>query len=441
MDRIAIIEQIRSNNKLLSIPQVLSQVLEEVGKEDFSPDKLARVILKDPTLTGRVLRLVNSSFYQRVARIKTVNQAISVLGVTTVKCMALSTSVFHPDKVTRESGVDAGALFTYEMAIAAASEQIAGTVKYKAREEAFIAGLLQDLGILFLIHHYPKEYRKITARKLGVQSLLEAERHVFGIDHAEVGGYLAEAWKLPEYVIRAIRSHHDLADPESDDQLSNIVRLAVLLTSDHFSGYETNIEKRLAAINTMAEVLGISKEQVDEISSSLLPRTITTAEFLGVDIGDIEQMLVKANQEIWKSYLTIENLFKERQELSRKLLAEEHAKGAESSKNVAMATLSHYLNNAVMAIYGRSQLLRLQHSKGVDDQLVARLPENLDVVDRSVRKIVAVLEEMKDISPIDSNKFSSMSEALNIDDRIARRLEKMEKARDLTTVVTAPVKS
>ena len=95
MDRISIIENIRTNNKLLSLPQVLSEVLKEVGKEDSSPDSLARIILKDPSLTGRVLRLSNSSFYHRFSDIKTVNQAVSVLGVTTVKCLALSSSIFR----------------------------------------------------------------------------------------------------------------------------------------------------------------------------------------------------------------------------------------------------------------------------------------------------------------------------------------------------------
>ncbi len=96
MKKISIVDQIRRDSDLLSLPQVLSEVLKEVGKEDFSANKLADIILKDPSLTSRVLKMSNSSFYQRFAEIKTVHQAISVLGATTVKCLALSTSVFRP---------------------------------------------------------------------------------------------------------------------------------------------------------------------------------------------------------------------------------------------------------------------------------------------------------------------------------------------------------
>ena len=79
MDRNAIIEEICRNSQLFSMPQVLSEVLEQVGKEDFSPDALGKIILKDVNLTGRILHLVNSPYYHRRSEIKTVNQAISIL--------------------------------------------------------------------------------------------------------------------------------------------------------------------------------------------------------------------------------------------------------------------------------------------------------------------------------------------------------------------------
>jgi signal transduction histidine kinase len=91
-----------------------------------------------------------------------------------------------------------------------------------------------------------------------------------------------------------------------------------------------------------------------------------------------------------------------------------------------MATLSHYLNNAAMAIYGRSQMTRMLLQKGDADQLIEKLPESLDVIDKSIQKMVAVLAEMSEISPIDEVDFLCTSQAMNMDDRIARRLEQMD---------------
>ena len=425
MDKIPIIDQIRRNDNLLSLPQVLSEVLEEVGKEDFTADSLASIILKDPSLTSRILRMANSSYYHRLSDIKTVNQAVSVLGVTTVKCLALSSSVFNPDKIARESGVDPKEFFAYVLSIASASERIARAVSYEAPEEAFIAGLLHDIGVMFLLYHHPQEYSRALKGEVGAKTLVEAETSTFGADHCEIGSHLAETWNLPSYVSDCIACHHHIGRINEKSILQNVVALAVLLTSDRFSGYEMGLEERLRLISQVPDRLSLSKSQIDEISSSLLARTIDAAEYLGVDIGNIENMLVRANQEIWKSYLTIENLFKERQELSENLLREEHSRGAMEAKNIALATLSHYLNNATMVIYGRTQLIRMVLKKGDTECLLEKLPADMDVMDKSVEKIVAVLEEMREISPLDQKEFYNMSQALNIDDRIKQRLEKM----------------
>src|SRR3972149_12075140 len=97
MNKIDLVDEIRRRDDLLSLPQALSEVFREMGRPDFSSDALASIILKDPSLTGRILKLANSAFYQRFSGIATVNKAIQMLGVTTVKCLALSSSIFNPD--------------------------------------------------------------------------------------------------------------------------------------------------------------------------------------------------------------------------------------------------------------------------------------------------------------------------------------------------------
>lgn len=435
MDRTTIIDQIKRNDKILSLPQVLMEILDEIGKEDFSSEKLSNIILRDPSLTGRVLKLANSSFYHRVQEIKTVHQAVSMVGMVTVKCMALSTSVLDPGKIESNSGVNPKSFFTYVLSIASASEEIAKSLKFKSVEEAFIAGLLSDIGVLFFLHHYPKEYRKVIQNKVNADDIITAEREVFGVDHAEVGYHLAEVWGLPTYVLNSIRDHHYLADISEKDPLTNIIRLATLLSTDQYSGFEGQTIDRLDKIGRVSKALDISKDKVNEITFTLLPKTIEMAEYLGVDIGDINEMLTKANEEMWKSYLTIENLFKERTELSQKLLIEERAKGAEELKNITMATLSHYLNNAVMIIYGRSQLLRMLNNKGDIQKLTEGMEGYLDVMDNAVRKIVAVIEEMKEISPIDAKKYNKMSKALNIDDLINKRMSLSEGSNGISDMV------
>lgn len=427
MDKVKIVQHIQTGHDLLSLPQTLSEILKEAENPNFNAETLSKIILKDPALTGRVLKVANSSFYSRISNIRTVNQAVQMLGVTTVKCLALSTSIFRPEKIKKETGFDPQNLFNAFVSVATGSERIAQMVGYKRPEEAFIAGLLHDVGILYLLEYYPQEYRRILDHKVKAHRLSDAEKEVFGIDHAEVGFFLATRWRLPEYVSNAIRSHHSFTSMDEYETISRCVLLATLLMPNSVGHFPGDLEERVLLMNRAAESLEISKHQMDEISLHMITATVQVANQMGVDIGSQEDLLTRANREIWRTYSTIENLFKERQELTSRLLAEERQKGALESKNIAIATLSHYLNNAAMAVYGRSQILRMMCSRSDPQTLAEKLPESLTVIDRSVRKIVAVLAEMKAISPVEEMKFINTSMALNLDERIDSRLKEMDK--------------
>jgi HD-like signal output (HDOD) protein len=427
MDKLMILSQVREGRDLLSLPQALAQILREVDNPDFGSDQLARIILKDPPLTAKILKLANSSMYRRYSRVSNVHQAVQTLGAVTVKCLALSSSVFHPEQIKANSGVDPQRYFENVLTVAAACEKIAGTIGYRSVEEAFIAGLLHDMGTLFFLHNHPKDYRLVVeSRTKGISGIIDAERRVFGTDHCEVGSLLAGRWRLPDYIQLAINDHHSTDPGNADNPIPKIVRLATLMVDQSLTGHVIDLETRLPAIVAAATTLNISKEQLDQISMSLLPATVATAEYLEVDIGSVESILTRANQEIWRTYFMVENLFRERQELTQKLLQQERARGAFENKAVAMATLSHYLNNAVMAIYGRSQMIRIQLRKHENESVLEKLPSGLNVIDTGVKKIVAVLAEMKEISPIDEIEFLSTSKAMNIDDRIQRRMEELD---------------
>ncbi|MEW6051403.1 MAG: HDOD domain-containing protein [Candidatus Zixiibacteriota bacterium] len=424
--RLSVADEIQRHDDLLSLPQALTEILKEIEKPNFNFDSLAKIILKDPALTSRILKVANSSFYHRRTEITTVHQAVQILGVTTVKCLALSTSVFDAGRLDATTGVNSKQLFAYVLSVGAASEKIAQLVAFKDIEEVFIAGLLHEIGTLYFVHHHPQQYRQVRHTYEELHDLLKAEKVVFGLDHCEAGYLLAKRWRLPHSICEAISDHHSFGEVKPGPSVSNILRLACLLNEDMAATRFIELEDRLCRINQLASAMNLSKEKIDSISSSLLSWTVTTANYLNIDIGSIEEILTRANSELWRTYLMLENLFKQRQELSQKLLAEEHARGAIESKNIAIATLSHYVNNATMAVYGRSQLLRQVMTGGDAQKLQKLLPASLDVIDRSIKKIVAVLAEIKEISPIDEVSFYNMSQAMKIDDRIERRLTAME---------------
>ena len=425
MDKTTIFEEISRNDDILSLPQALNELLREIEKSNYSTESLARIILKDPALTSRILKLANSSFYQRFSRTTTVQHAVQVLGVSTVKCMALSSSVLNTDRFERSSLVNAKNLFADILTVAVAAEKIAKALAIKATDEAFIAGLLHDVGVLYFINHYPDQYKKIALKQVRAGSLVDAERQIFGTDHCEVGYHLAVHWRLPVSICEAIRDHHSFSATTPGATLQNIIRLASLLGHLSVEDYGWDPVERMTRVNQLVQLFGLSKDDIEQISVTLMGDAFAAAEFLNTDIGNVEELLMRANKEIWQTYLIVHNLFQERQELSQKLLKEEHDKGAVESKNIAIATLSHYVNNAAMAMYGRTQLLRQRLERGDTARVLETLPASLDVIENGVRKTVAVIAEIKDISPIDEVEFYNMSQAMKIDDRISRRIKQL----------------
>lgn len=426
MKELKYVEKLRSEESLLSLPQSLSQVLSMVGTDDYSMEDLSQVIMKDPGLTSRILKMANSSFYGHRSKISTLHQAVMMLGIMQVKCLALSASVFQTGLLESKYHIDFKDLFSHFISVAIGCKMLADTADCESQEEYFIAGLLHDIGLVFFIHHFPDDYGEVLEKAAQYPSLVEAERDLLGIDHAAIGKMLAEKWGFPEMLCRAIGEHHDVPETIDEIEMPHIVQMADLLSTNLSNDNPAQLEKRLAATNQLTKLMKIDRQRIDEISYSLLNKTISTAEYLGIDIGDPNEILGRANRELFNSFLTIENLFRERQDLSRRILIEERRSAVMETKNVAIATLSHYINNAVMAISGRAQLIKMLMENGAIIDNEQKLNPVVDVVEKSVRKIMAVLYELRELTNLEEMEKYSESKALNIDDRIKRRLLEME---------------
>ena len=425
MNREAILGKIKNDTNLMSLPQVVSKILEITSEDEYSMDDLADAILKDPSLTAKVLQLSNSTFYGRATKIKSINQAISLVGGNTIKCLTLSTSVLNFQRISSETGIESRDFFTYILSVATACEAISKIIHYPSPEEALIAGLLHDIGVIYFLNNFSKEYGQVVELQNKGFPIHDAEAKVFGITHSDLGFNLAHSWNIPDNISRAIANHHDLENLVSDDVLSNMVKLSILITYDRFANSVEDIEKRLLKTAELAQLLNIRPQGVAEITANSISRLIEISEIFGVEINDIEDLVARANREIWKSYLTIENLFKEREELNKKLLEQQKIEAALEARNEALSTLSHYLNNAIMIISGQSQLIGMMRDNNQIDKLLNEIPTRTEEIRKSVEKIGAVMDVLKEISPLSHDDYFNFSRALNIDDRINEKLSKI----------------
>lgn len=208
------------------LPQVAAKVNEMASRPDATGDELAAVILRDPTLTSKVLRLVNSAALAPRQPIRSLRHAIAYLGITQIRNLVLSSvlvEAFRFDHGIVEPRSVWEHCFGCALGAKALGDRLAGV----DGGECYLGGLLHDLGRIVFLSHFPEAYGEVVSLcERGLCSLHEAERSRFGIDHTEAGDLLGETWGFSEPVRAMIRHHHDAGAAGSWALLVAIVGLA-----------------------------------------------------------------------------------------------------------------------------------------------------------------------------------------------------------------------
>jgi putative nucleotidyltransferase with HDIG domain len=199
--------EVIARRNLPTIPTVLSRILQLVDGESASGRDLIEVIEHDQALTGKMLRLANSAFFGQTRRVATIPRAVVLLGFSTVRNLALGVKVWD----ALGGGVSRARLeelWAHAVAVALSAKMLATRLRAGDPDEAFTAGLLHDTGRLVMAMRLKEEYWVAVGGATESQPVDTIENATFGVDHAEVGGWLLEAWNLPPGIIDAVRQHH-----------------------------------------------------------------------------------------------------------------------------------------------------------------------------------------------------------------------------------------
>ena len=222
-----IVEKVLACQKLPSLPAVAVKVLELSGKENVSFKEIAETITSDAGLASKVLRTVNSSFYALRKPCSSINQAIVMLGLSAVKTLALGFSLVSSIAKTESKSFDYAAYWRRSLYTGVAAKCVAAAAKIGRDEEAFLGGLLQDVGMVALSQALGDEYLAVlTEAGPDHNNLSRVEFNAYEMTHADIGAQLAGRWKLPPDLMMPIKFHHKPnAAPKDYAQLCAAVAL------------------------------------------------------------------------------------------------------------------------------------------------------------------------------------------------------------------------
>ena len=256
-----------------SLPTSVTKVLEVCNNPQTSPADLNHVISLDPVLVARVLKLINSAYYGLGQQVTSLVRAIIMIGINTVKNLALSTSVVgNLSKSKNSSGLDIEGFWRHSLCVGVAAKAIAKKrgVDNKQWEEYFSAGLLHDIGKIPLNAVLENDYMlTVSSSDRDKLSLVRSEDRNLGINHCIAGSMIVKSWKLEGSVGDIIVFHHNHTDYDGEyrDLLYTIIlaNYFALQTETGFSG-DLHPEKPGPSI---WEALGITPDVFDEIGEKV----------------------------------------------------------------------------------------------------------------------------------------------------------------------------
>jgi len=426
-----IFELIKDNKELSSLPQVLAEVIRVADDDDSSAGDIAEVIMKDPALSARILRIVNSPFYGSMREISSINQSVVTLGTRAVKALALSAGLyrlFDTDRVV----VDRLRFWRHSLEVAIASREIANLCSYRPAEEAYVTGLMHDIGLLIMEVSFEEQFRRVWRLVTSGESLVRLEEANWGTNHARVGKFLLDQWNIPVFIGEAVARHHDDFDKDGKDpenRLGRIVGLANRISKFRTCQMPPLDPEEIAGIESLAESLGIGPTVLAELQENCLSLLIKESEFLDIKIGSITDLLKDANHIIYKQYLLVESVLRENRTMQAQIARDQLKKAAIESLKIITATLSHYINNASATILGRAQLVELAVSKGniIDEQKIAA--DSMNIIVKSVETISMILEELKKLSSFDTTHYHDETAILDIEDRLKQQIAILDEER------------
>lgn len=268
--------------EISSLPEITTRIVQVVEDPKSTAEDMHGIVRHDPALAAKILKVVNSAFYGLPAQIASLDRAIIMLGLSAVKNIALAASLsrlFRPGAISEQ--FTARDLWLHCIGVGVCARMLTGPC-HAPPEEAFVGGLVHDMGLLVEYQLFPEELRTIVNECTDSdEPFWEVERRVLGADHQAFGAAIAGKWKFPPSLRSAIAYHHDpsVLKPEYRRLATTIHVADTICCQDQIGFWLTS--KSQSVTDEMLATIGVTGQQVEQILEELPERIEETERIFG----------------------------------------------------------------------------------------------------------------------------------------------------------------
>ncbi len=269
-------------SEIAALPEITVKIIHVVEDPESTARDLHEIVCNDPSLSSRLLRVVNSAFFGLPGQIGSIERAIVLLGLNAVKNIAIAASLgalFKRGKLTEKHSLKD--LWAHSVGVAAISRKLTGRLALALQEEAFLAGLIHDLGIVIGAQVFNEQLAEVIDRSEKGEDFEELENELIGVTHGVLGQALAAKWKFPRPLQYATGFHHHPDQLARENRLlTNVVYVADVVVNN--SGIGLHLPYGDAEPNPrVLEELYLSQSDVTECSENLEEHVETVKDILG----------------------------------------------------------------------------------------------------------------------------------------------------------------
>jgi len=253
------------------LPSVVFQILELLADPDFAMDKLEKLVRQDQSLVAKLIKVSNSVLYGGIGDVGSLREALARLGARTVKSLVLTTSThtFFP-KTQSGIGIWSQLLWQHSVECGLAARCVARKTGRSDADEAFVGGVLHDIGKLVILLKFPDEYRRIQkmSKSEGVYELA-VESELLGCDHTMIGEKLMKKWKMPAGLKDCVQLHHRFREADEGDQLIPIVAYGNYLSHTYSFHSEISQMEKPTDIDYLVKRLRLTEAQNEALQKEI----------------------------------------------------------------------------------------------------------------------------------------------------------------------------